>query len=1134
MSSLSWGMLAMARAGLRKNEAASLVALEALEVLDSAPEADFDALVRAASVVCGVPISLLSLIDVERQWFKANIGLNGVTETTREQAFCAHAVLQDDILEIPDAAVDERFADNPLVTGEPGIRFYAGAPIRLSGGQQVGTLCVIDRQPGQLSVTQREVLRQLSIAAARALEGRAAIRQLREVAVRNEQAALVLEHSADAIIGLTPEGTINRWNPAAERMFGFAPEQIIGRSQRLLVPDSHADLAEQLMSRLPGGSTEAYESVRQDQQGRLLDVAVTLVPERDAAGQVIGAIEFVRDTSIRKQALRRLEISESTQRLIMDNVPSMLAYWNRDLRCRFANRAYQRWFGVDHAAMEGTHIRDVLGAEIFAKNERHIEAVLAGEAQTFERIIPAPDGEIRHALALYLPDVVDGEVVGFLVQITDVTELKNSELALRQSQDFLARTGALAGVGGWEVDLERGRLHWSEQVFRIHGIEPGDSPTVEQAIAFYTPECRPIMQKAVFDAMQGGSGWDLELQIIRGDGALRCVRAVGAVEHVDGRPARLIGAFQDVAERRRLAAELVKQHELLKVTLDSIGDAVVTTDADETVTWLNPVAERMTGWRTEEASGRPLGQVFHIVNARTRLPAEIPAALCMQQERAMGLAHDTVLISRDGSEFGIEDSAAPILNEAGELLGMVLVFHDVTEQRRLSNEMSHRATHDAMTGLVNRAEFEVRLQAVIDRAHQDKSSHALMYIDLDQFKLVNDACGHAAGDRLLQQVARLLQETVRSRDTLARLGGDEFAIILDYCTGEQAGRLAQQLCEKMEDFRFIHGDQRFRVGASIGLVPVDDRWDSTAAVLQAADISCYAAKEAGRNRVHAWFDTDTAMRVRSREMQWAHRLEQALDENRFVLFAQRIFPIALPSEKINAEVLLRLVEPDGTLTLPGAFLPAAERFNLSARIDRWVLRHAIAVLTAMPSLEHVELLHINLSGQSIGDRVFHLQAVDMLQQAGAEVCRRVCLEITETAAITKMADATVFIEQVHDLGCRVALDDFGAGASSFGYLKSLSADMLKIDGQFVKDIVTDPLDDAAVRCFVQVAKVVKMETVAEFVDHPAVLEQLRGMGVDYAQGFLLHRPEPIEAVFKLPRIDHMPLLQAGQRPALGR
>jgi diguanylate cyclase len=471
-----------------------------------------------------------------------------------------------------------------------------------------------------------------------------------------------------------------------------------------------------------------------------------------------------------------------------------------------------------------------------------------------------------------------------------------------------------------------------------------------------------------------------------------------------------------------------------------------------------------------------------------------------------------VLISREGDEYGIEDSAAPIRNEAGDLLGVVLVFHDVTEQRRLSGEMSYRASHDALTGLINRAEFEARLRRTLNKAHEERSQHALMYIDLDQFKLVNDACGHSVGDQLLQQVAKLMGETVRARDTLARLGGDEFAVILEHCTTDQAQRVAQQICDRMDDFRFVHDGRRFRIGTSIGLVPVDTRWANTAAVMQAADTSCYAAKEAGRNRVHAWFDTDQAMRARHGEMQWATRLEQAIDDNRFVLYAQKIHPLRAQTSGLHAEVLLRLLDTDGSLIPPGAFLPAAERFHLSSRIDRWVLQHALVRLRAVADLKAVELLCINLSGQSIGDRAFHRHAVELLTLAGPAVCQRVCFEITETAAITNMADATHFIEQVRALGVRMALDDFGAGASSFGYLKTLPVDLLKIDGQFIKDLIDDPLDDAAVRCFVDVARVVGLKTVAEFVDRPEILQRVREHGIDYAQGFLLHRPEPFDQV----------------------
>jgi diguanylate cyclase (GGDEF)-like protein len=438
----------------------------------------------------------------------------------------------------------------------------------------------------------------------------------------------------------------------------------------------------------------------------------------------------------------------------------------------------------------------------------------------------------------------------------------------------------------------------------------------------------------------------------------------------------------------------------------------------------------------------------------------------------------------------------------------------IQQLRETSGEMHYHATHDALTGLVNRSEFEVRLRRVLQKAGEDRSEHALLYLDIDQFKLVNDSCGHAIGDQLLQEVGKLFATTIRARDTLARLGGDEFAIILEHCPAEQAQRVAQQICEAMSNFRFSHDDRSFRVGASIGLVPVDDRWTTTAAIMQAADASCYAAKEAGRNRVHLWLDTDTAIRVRAGEMQWAMRIEQALDQNQFVLHAQRIEELGSQSEGIwaqgiRAEALLRMMQEGGDLASPGAFLPAAERFHLASRIDRWVLQHALAWLQALPDVRAIRTLSINLSGQSIGDRAFHRHAIESFRDAGPRICGQVCVELTETAAVTNMADAAVFIRQIRALGVQVALDDFGAGASSFGYLKTLPVDYLKIDGQFVRDLVDDPMDEAAVRCFSEVARIVGVKTVAEFVDRPEVLAKLRAMGIDYAQGFLLHRPAPL-------------------------
>ncbi|OYV00770.1 MAG: diguanylate cyclase [Burkholderiales bacterium PBB5] len=559
----------------------------------------------------------------------------------------------------------------------------------------------------------------------------------------------------------------------------------------------------------------------------------------------------------------------------------------------------------------------------------------------------------------------------------------------------------------------------------------------------------------------------------------------------------------------------------------SIGDAVITTNALGRITWLNPSAERLTGWTMADAQGRLLAQVFHIVNEATREPALNPVDRCLQLGQVVGLANNTLLLSRNGMEYGIEDSAAPIRDDRGRVLGAVLVFHDVTEQRRLSGEMSYRATHDELTGLVNRGEAENRLRGLLNKSQEDGSQHVLMFIDLDQFKLVNDSCGHAAGDLLLQQVSRMLRDLVRGRDTVARLGGDEFAVILEHCDTGQGARVAQKICERMEQYRFVHDGRRFQIGASIGLVPVDRRWVTSAAVMQAADTSCYAAKEAGRNRVHAWFDTDQAMQARQGETQWAGRISQALDDDRLVLWGQRIHdlhPDDSGAAGAHIELLLRLRDTDGSLVSPGAFLPAAERFHLSGRIDRWVLRRALALMASPPVLSKVRTLCVNLSGQSIGDRAFHRQAIELLTPAGPAVCQRLCLEITETAAVTNLADAALFIEQVRALGVRVALDDFGAGASSFGYLKTLGVDLLKIDGQYIRDLNDDPLDEVAVRSFVEVARVVGLRTVAEFVDSQAVLDRVIELGIDCAQGYLLHRPEPIGQLLGLPALDRSPAM----------
>lgn len=1123
----------MPAADLPSNERARLDALRQLDVLDTAPEQEFDALVEAAALTCGVPISLISLIDADRQWFKANVGLPGVSETPRELAFCAHAILEEGLFEVRDATLDPRFAENALVTSDPSIRFYAAATLRLSDGTHAGTLCVIDRRPRTLDNTQRSVLQHLARAAVHALEGRRALRVERELAgqiaaasadlaAAQERFRALSDSSPLGVFSTDPAGRCTYTNERWQQIYALTFNESLGSGWASTLHPADRDGVFAEWERTARLGTEFDMEFRiQHPGGGERYVRSRARSVRGEGGSVVGYVGTVEDVT-EARALQVLLLSKQ-RRLAGVIEGTGVATWEWNLQ---AGRVELNEAGLlltdAPADSTGSVFADAWRASIHPEDRVVSDERLARHRSNVSDIYEC-EIRVRDRRGRWVWVLERGRVLMWTAQgkpewmfgtRLDINDRKLQEEALRKSEALMNRTGEVAGVGGWELDLVAGTLTWTAQTRAIHGVPPDYAPTLETAINFYAPEARPTIQAAVEHAMQTGEGWDLELPFIRADGVPIWVRAVGSVEFHHGRPVRLMGAFQDITQRRALHSELADQHELLRVTLQSIGDAVITTDQEGRVTWLNPVAERMTGWLNPEAIGQPVGLVFHIVNEETRAPTENPVATCIEQGKVAGLANHTVLISRQGEEFGIEDSAAPIRNADGEILGVVLVFHDVTEQRRLSGEMTFRATHDTLTGLVNRAEFESRLRRVLNKAHEDRSEHALMYLDLDQFKLVNDACGHSVGDQLLQQVAKLLAESVRARDTLARLGGDEFAVILEHCSAEQASRVAQQICERMDDFRFVHDGKRFRIGASVGLVPLDHRWGTAAAVMQAADTSCYAAKEAGRNRVHAWFDTDQAMRARHGEMQWASRIEQALDENRFELHAQKIAAVGGGEVGLHAEVLLRMRDVDGNLVMPGAFLPAAERFHLASRVDRWVLKHVIECLAVPGVIGSVSSLNVNLSGQSIGDRAFHRQALDLLEAAGESICSRLCLEITETAAVTNMADAAIFIKHVRALGIQVALDDFGAGASSFGYLKSLPVDFIKIDGQFIRDLVDDPLDEAAVRCFVDVARVVRVKTVAEFVDRQSVHDLIQEIGIDFEQGYLLHKPEPLAGLLE--------------------
>jgi diguanylate cyclase (GGDEF)-like protein/PAS domain S-box-containing protein len=580
--------------------------------------------------------------------------------------------------------------------------------------------------------------------------------------------------------------------------------------------------------------------------------------------------------------------------------------------------------------------------------------------------------------------------------------------------------------------------------------------------------------------------------------------------------ARLVPAIErelretrERSDRHRAEEALYQERERALITLHSIGDGVITTDAEGRVDYMNPVAENVTGWSYGEAQGYPLTEVLPLINEATRQPMKSPADISLNSGRVVNITEQSILINRNGQEFHIEDSAAPIFDRDNSIIGAVLVFHDITRERRMAHQMTWQATHDSLTGLANRNEFADRLANLLaGMAGSSHYEHALLYLDLDQFKVVNDTCGHAAGDELLKQLSRLLRTSVPANSALARLGGDEFGVLLENVNLDQAREIANRLLNVIGGFTFQWEEQRFDVGVSIGLVPILHETQNASFILSAADVACYVAKDAGRNRVHVYEESDIDLGERHSEMHWVSRIKLALEENRFILYRQSITSLQEDDSTEHYELLLRMHDEDGDIVPPGAFIPAAERYNLMNAVDRWVIDAAFKHISEIQQKGDEGIYSLNLSGNSLNDD----ELPGYIQQKIGEYrikTGQLCFEITETAAVFNLEKASRIIRSLKKLGCRFALDDFGSGLSSFSYLKNLPVDFLKIDGSFVKDMNTDPMNRAIVEAINQVGHTLSIRTIAEFVENQDIVNLLRDIGVDFAQGYHFCKPEPL-------------------------
>lgn len=568
----------------------------------------------------------------------------------------------------------------------------------------------------------------------------------------------------------------------------------------------------------------------------------------------------------------------------------------------------------------------------------------------------------------------------------------------------------------------------------------------------------------------------------------------------------------------RIDATLKKQERRFSAILRSIGDGIIATDRDSNVQFMNPVAETITGWLENASKDKPLMDILTILHSEGQEPLDFSLIGKDKTQSSSFFFKDWIIKNRNGENLPVEGTIATILDRDNHPEGHVIAIRDITERKQMHETITYQASHDSLTGLANRVAFSQSLTKLIESAQKEDRQHALVYVDLDQFKLINDTCGHAAGDELLLETTAIIKSVFRSSDLCARLGGDEFGILLKDSTQEVALGIAQRLHKRLSENKLVFGNATYNIHSSMGLVMINAESKDIHTVLAAADDACYLAKDEGGKRIKLYETTDRLFQKRRGEMEWVSRLLKALEEDRFVLFIQPIVEIVRNENDIwKGEILIRMLDEHSNIVPPIDFLPAAERYNLMPLIDRWVLRNALLVYKRLQTLPggngRERIFTVNLCAESVANEDFLAYIFSQFRELDINPAS-FCFEITETAAITNMTSADRFIHELKDFGCTFALDDFGSGFSSFNYLKNMPVDYLKIDGSFIHDIDENQVNHAMVEAMNNLGHIMGVKTIAEFVCNKAVLDKLIQIGVDYAQGYELGKPEPVENLFK--------------------
>jgi len=1013
------------------------------------------------------------------------------------------------------------------VTSEPGE--HQSEPRATKARRKNGELFPVEVIASQVRIDRRDVyvlcLRDMSE------------RQASELALRDSEARYrTLVESAPEVIVVIDTGTgcCTDANENALRFFGVTRASLATLQRRdLLAAASGAPQVFEWLYCPPGGTTLVTEVRLMPLPGspQLVRASITDITERKRA-QTIMAGE--RDIFGRIAADAPLhEVLEATVALVESISHEFIVTVGRlsqdgrnfveviGSRLPVALRAAEEQAPID--VRNGSSAAAVyLGRAVLVPNvrtdpywqRRRELAQQVGIAAAWSLPIKAAGGRVLGALTVYRaqvgkPQEHDLQLITHAARLAGIAmERRYAAEALRASEARFRGLYESVLEGVYQVSPEGRVLAVNPAFVKMLGYASAEEiyALPSAAALWWNPAERPAFMD---ELMRSGAVHMAETLLRKRDGTQVVVLESARVQRDEQeRVLSFEGTIADITERKRAEQVIFEEKERAQVTLQSIGDGVITTDREGRIEYLNPVAEQLSGWSGAEARGATIMNVLRLRDEVTRNEIENPLLRCLREDQVINFGEHSVLINRLGQEIAIQDSAAPIRDRNGRTVGAVVVFRDVTKERRLKRALSFQASHDALTGLINRREFDNRLQLALQGARDGEGTHALLYVDLDQFKVVNDTCGHSAGDRLLRDVTALLQQHVRSADVIARLGGDEFGILVQHCSIEQAARIAETIRQAVRDYRFTWEQNAASIGASVGVVEITRDSESVATLLSAADIACYAAKDAGRNRVHVYDAGEVS--GRHREMYWVSRVARAVDENRLELEYQRIQPTSAAAVALPPfyELLVRLRGDDGEIVLPGEFIPAAERYNIIGTIDRWVVERAVATLRdIIVAGREPPLLAVNLSGNSICERSFLDLLLALVEDP--QIGRCLCFEVNESAVISSLSQAVYFMQELRKRGCRFALDDFGSGLSSFHYLKTLPVDFLKVDGRYFGGENPDPVDRSMVEAISKVAAALGIATIAERVESAAALERLTALGINYAQGYFLARPEPL-------------------------